>query len=151
MTKTQFLPIFLGRRYARSQYFWVQTFQGIHVFGFEFCPPYAHSRIQIYEVPPGRKSRKMPEGLNWMTGVWHFKSDNSTQKFIYLAKIPPKNLISHQKARKMSKVLHQEVISLPFYAGNETLLLVVFPQLRQFKPEKAVLSWQNFHHTVKNT
>ena len=52
MTKTQFLPIFLGRRYARSQYFWVQNFQGIHVFGFEFYPPYAHPRIQIYEVPP---------------------------------------------------------------------------------------------------
>ena len=52
MTKTQFLPIFLGRRHAKSQYFWVQNFQGIHVFGFEFYPPYAHSRIQIYEVPP---------------------------------------------------------------------------------------------------
>ena len=52
MTKTQFLPIFLGRRYARSQYFWVQNFQGIHVLGFEFYPPYAHPCIQIYEVPP---------------------------------------------------------------------------------------------------
>ena len=51
MTKTQFLPIFLGRRYVRSQYFWVQNFQGIHVFGLEFYPPYAHPRIQIYEVP----------------------------------------------------------------------------------------------------
>ena len=45
MTKTQLFPIFLGRRYARSQYFWVQNFQGIHVFGFEFYPPYAHPRI----------------------------------------------------------------------------------------------------------
>ena len=51
MTKTQFLPIFLGRRYARSQYFLVQNFQGIHVFGFEFYRPYAHPRIQIYEEP----------------------------------------------------------------------------------------------------
>ena len=30
----------------------VQNFQGIHVFGFEFYPPYAHPRIQIHEVPP---------------------------------------------------------------------------------------------------
>ena len=52
MTKTQFLPIFLGRRYARSQYFCVQNFQGIHVFGFEFYPPYTDPRVQIYEVPP---------------------------------------------------------------------------------------------------
>ena len=52
MSKPQFLPIFLGRRYARPQYFWVQNFQGIHVFGFEFYPPYAHPRIQIYEVTP---------------------------------------------------------------------------------------------------
>ena len=52
MTKTQFLPIFLDRRYARSQHFWVQDFQGIHVFGFELYPPYAHPPIQIYEVPP---------------------------------------------------------------------------------------------------
>ena len=52
MTKTQFLSIFLGRRYERSQYFWVQNFQGIHVFAFEFYPSYVHPRIQIYEVPP---------------------------------------------------------------------------------------------------
>ena len=53
MTKTQFLPIFLGRRYARSEYFWVQNFQEIHVFGFEFYPPCSHFPIQIYEVPLG--------------------------------------------------------------------------------------------------
>ena len=39
-------------RYARSQYFWVQNFQGIHIVGFEFYPPYAHPRIQIWETPP---------------------------------------------------------------------------------------------------
>ena len=59
MSKTQFLPIFLGRRYVRSQYFWVQNFQGIHVFGFEFYPPYAHPRVQIYEVPPGPRASKL--------------------------------------------------------------------------------------------
>ena len=52
MTKTQFLSIFLSRRYARSQYLWVQNFQGIHIFGFEFYPSYVHPRTQIYEVPP---------------------------------------------------------------------------------------------------
>ena len=27
------------------------------MFGFEFCPPYAHPCIQIYEVPPGKYTK----------------------------------------------------------------------------------------------
>ena len=49
MIKTQFYPCFwVGD--MQYPYFWVQNFHGIHVLGFEFYPPYAHSRIQIYEV-----------------------------------------------------------------------------------------------------
>ena len=70
MTKTQFLPIYLGRRYARSQYFWVQNFQGIHVFGFEFYPPYAHPRIQIYEVPLRVLESSHQNLLNDIYFVW---------------------------------------------------------------------------------
>ena len=66
MTKTQFLPIFLGIRYARSEYFWVQNFQGNHVFGFEFYPPCAHPRIQIYKVPLG--SQECTTRLTMLTG-----------------------------------------------------------------------------------
>ena len=59
MTKTQFLPIFLGRRYERSKYFWVQNFQGY--------PPYAQPRIKIYEVPPGelKNETSLPRDLQF--------------------------------------------------------------------------------------
>ena len=69
MTKIKLSPIFLGRRYAGLQYFWVQIIQRMHIFGYEFDPLYAH------HTPVYKYSKYPSGGILQHIPVWGYFTD----------------------------------------------------------------------------